>query len=138
MTLLVSQAAAHAMLDAIETDLGASPVLYLRSGAPPSTLAAADTGTLISTIAMAADAFSNAAAWEKSIPATLSDTSADAAGTLGHWRIKTSGAVTKLSGTITATGGGGDMEVDNTSVTLGQQIDVTSFKIVFPAANRGA
>lgn len=138
MTLLVSQAAAHAMLDAIETDLGASPVLYLRSGAPPATLAAADTGTLISTIAMAADAFLAAAAWEKAITAALQDLSADAAGTLGHWRIKTSGGTTKLSGTITATGGGGDMEVDNTSVTLGQQIDVTSFKIVFPTANRGA
>lgn len=137
MTLLLAQSTAHAMLDAIETDLGASPILYLRSGTPPATLAAADTGTLISTIAMAADAFAGAAAWEKAITAALSDTSADAAGTLGHWRIKTSGAVTKASGTITATGGGGDMEVDNTSVTLGQQIDVTSFKFVFPTANRG-
>lgn len=138
MTLLVSQAAAHGMLDAIETDLGASPVLTMLSGAPPATLAAADSGTLIATVAMAADAFAAAAAWEKAIPGTISDLSADAAGTLGYWRIKTSGAVTKLSGTITATGGGGDMTVDNVTVTLGQQIDVTSFKIVFPTANRGA
>src|SRR3954463_2568084 len=108
MTIQFAQTTAHAMLDAIETDIGASPVLYLRSGAQPSTCAGADTGTLISTIAMAADAFLNAASWAKAITAALADTSADNAGTLGHWRIKTSGGTVKLQGSITATGGGGD------------------------------
>lgn len=127
------------MLDAIETDLGASPVLYLRTGTQPATVGAADSGTLVSTIAMAADAFQSASAWTKAITAALQDASADNAGSLagGHWRIKTSGGVTKLQGTITATGGGGDMTVDNTTVTAGQQIDVTSFSIGFPAANQG-
>jgi hypothetical protein len=137
MTIQFAQSTAHAMLDAIETDIGGSPVLYLRSGAQPANCAAADSGTLIATIAMAADAFSNASAWAKAIGATISDLSADNAGTLGHWRIKTSGAVTKLQGSITATGGGGDMTVDNTSVAAAQQIDVTSFAINFPAANQG-
>lgn len=137
MTVQFAQSTAHAMLDAIETDLGASPVLYLRSGAQPATCGAADSGTLISTIAMAADAFSNASAWTKAISGALQDASADNAGTLGHWRIKTSGGVVKLQGSITATGGGGDMTVDNTNVTAGQQIDVTSFSIGFPSANQG-
>jgi hypothetical protein len=137
MTIQFAQTTAHAMLDAIETDIGGSPVLYLRSGAQPATCGAADSGTLISTIAMAADAFSNAAAWSKAIGATISDASADNAGTLAHWRVKTSGGTTKLQGSITATGGGGDMTVDNTSVTAGQQIDVTSFAINFPSANQG-
>jgi hypothetical protein len=137
MTIQFAQSTAHAMLDAIETDLSTSPILYLRSGTVPATCATADSGTLIATIAMGADEFSNAASWAKAIPATISDTSADNAGTLGHWRIKTSGGTVKLQGTITATGGGGDMTVDNTSVTAGQQIDVTSFAINFPAANQG-
>jgi hypothetical protein len=137
MTIQFAQSTAHAMLDAIETDLGASPVMYLRSGSPPATCAGADTGTLISTIAMAANAFADAASWAKAISGALQDASADAQGTLGHWRIKTSGAVTKVQGTITATGGGGDMTVDNTSVNAGQQIDVSSFSIGFPAANQG-
>lgn len=137
MTIQFEQTLAHAMLDAMETNIGASPNLFLRSGAQPSTCAAADTGTLISTIAMAADAFSNAASWEKAITAALQDASADNAGTLGHWRIKTSGGTTKLQGSITATSGGGDMEADNTNVTAGQQIDVTSFKVVWPTASRG-
>lgn len=137
MTIQFAQTTAHAMLDAIETDIGASPILYLRSGAQPATCATADSGTLISTIAMAADAFSNAAAWAKAIGAALADLSADNGGTLGHWRIKTSGAVTKLQGSITASGGGGDMTVDNTNVATGQEIDVISFAITFPAANQG-
>jgi hypothetical protein len=137
MTLQFAQSTAHAMLDAIEADLGASPVLYLRGGSAPATCGAADTGTLISTIPMAADAFANAASWAKAISGALSDASADAQGTLGHFRIKTSGGVTKLQGTITATAGGGDMTVDNLSVNAGQQIDVTSFAINFPAANQG-
>ena len=127
------------MLDAIETDVGASPVLQLRTGAQPATCGAADTGTLVAAVTMAADAFTNAAAWQKAIGAAISDLSADNAGSLagGHWRLKTSGAVTKLQGSITASGGGGDMTVDNTSVTAGQQIDVTSFAIGFPTANQG-
>lgn len=137
MTIQFAQSTAHAMLDAIETDLGASPIMYLRSGAQPGTCAGADTGTLVSTIAMAADAFQAASSWAKAITAALQDTSADNAGTLGHWRIKTSGGVVKLQGSITATGGGGDMTVDNTSVAAGQQIDVTSYAINFPAANQG-
>jgi hypothetical protein len=137
MTIQFAQSTAHAMLDAIEADLGTSPVMYLRSGAQPSTCGAADTGTLISTIAMAADAFANAASWAKAISGALSDTSADNGGTLGHFRIKTNGGVTKIQGSITATGSGGDMTVDNTNVAQGQQIDVTSFSIGFPSANQG-
>lgn len=137
MTIQFAQTTGHAMLDAIETDIGASPNLYLRSGAQPSTCAGADTGTLIASIAMGADTFANAASWAKAIAATISDLSADNAGTLGHWRIKTSGGTVKLQGSITATGGGGDMTVDNTNVTAGQQIDVTSFAINFPSANQG-
>jgi hypothetical protein len=45
--------------------------------------------------------------------------------------------VTKLQGSITASGGGGDVTVDNTSVVAGQEIDITSFAIGFPTVNQG-
>jgi hypothetical protein len=138
MTIRFAQATGHAMLDAIETDIGTSPILYFRSGAPPTNLTDADTGTLLATINLPADWAAAAASWAKSKSGTWQDLSADAGGTLGHWRLKTSGGVVKLDGTITATGGGGDIEVDNTNVAAGQQIDVTSFAINFPTANRGS
>jgi hypothetical protein len=34
-----------------------------------------------------------------------------------------------MQGTITATGGGGDMEVNNTSFAVGQAFTVTSFTL---------
>ena len=46
------------------------------------------------------------------------------------WRIYESTATTcHLQGTLTATGGGGDMEVDNTAFNSGQTFTVTSFTI---------
>lgn len=139
MTIQFAQSTAHAMLNGIDGDLGASPILYLRTGAQPANCAAADTGTLVSTVPMSADAFSDASAWAKAITSALSDVSADNAGDLspGHFRIKTSGGVTKIQGSITTTGGGGDMIVDNDTVVAGQQIDVTAFSIGFPVPNQG-
>jgi hypothetical protein len=34
-----------------------------------------------------------------------------------------------MQGTITATGGGGDMTLDNTSIASGQQVTITSFTL---------
>jgi hypothetical protein len=34
-----------------------------------------------------------------------------------------------MQGSISVTSGGGDMELDNTSIAVGQQISITSFTI---------
>jgi hypothetical protein len=34
-----------------------------------------------------------------------------------------------MQGTVTATGGGGDMTLDNTSFAVGQQVNITSFTL---------
>lgn len=115
-------------LDAIETELGASPVLELRSGAAPADVATADSGTLLASLALPADAFAAAATGAKAKSGTWAGTGA-AAGTIGHFRLKTSGGVAKLQGGVTATGGGGDMTVDNTSIAVGQAVTVTGFTL---------
>ena len=130
MSLQYSVALRNAQLDQMETTIGASAILYLRSGAPPADCATADSGTLISTISLPADWMAAAASGSKAKSGTWQDTSADAAGTLGHFRIKDStGTTCHAQGTITATGGGGDMTVDNTSVAAGQTITVNSFTL---------
>jgi hypothetical protein len=59
---------------------------------------------------------------------TWEDTSADATGTAGHYEIMDStGTTCHEQGTVTATGGGGDMTVDNTSFASGQPFTVTAF-----------
>ena len=58
------------------------------------------------------------------------DASADATGTAAHFRLYDSAGTTcHLQGTVTATGGGGDMTVDSVSFTAGQQFTVTSFTL---------
>jgi hypothetical protein len=47
MTVQLSVAARNARLDAIETAVGVSAILEIRSGAQPANCAAADSGTLL-------------------------------------------------------------------------------------------
>jgi hypothetical protein len=129
MTLQYAEALRNAQLDTIETHIGTSPILEIRTGAPPANVAAADSGTVLATLTLPSDWLAAAAAGAKAKSGTWEDLSADAAGTAGHWRLKTSGAVAKAQGTVTATGGGGDMEVDNVVFAAGQQFTVTSFTI---------
>ena len=59
---------------------------------------------------------------------TWADNSADATGTAGHYRIYASdGTTCHDQGTVTLTGGGGDLTVDNTSFAAGQAFSVTQF-----------
>jgi len=121
-------------LDQIQTTGGATAHLIMYSGAMPANCAAAATGTVIATMAlpstfMAAAGTPTAGQVTKS--GTWTDASADALGTLGYFRIYTSAGATVcvVQGTITLAGGGGDMIVDNTSVTAGQSITVSTFTV---------
>jgi hypothetical protein len=61
---------------------------------------------------------------------TWDDTSADNTGTAAHFRVYAFDGVTcGLQGTVTGTGGGGDMTLDNTSIISGQYITITSFTL---------
>jgi hypothetical protein len=71
-----------------------------------------------------------AAGGSKAYNPTWSDNSADAAGTAGHFRIYANdGTTCGMQGTVTATGGGGDLTVDNTNFAAGQQFTITGFTI---------
>jgi uncharacterized cupin superfamily protein len=131
MTLKYSESVCNAQLDAIETVVGASPVLVIRTGAAPANCAAADTGDVLATVQLPADWMAAASSASKAKSGTWEDTAADDTGTAGHWRIYEAGSpqVAHLQGDITVTGGGGDMTVNNTSFAAGQDFTVTSFTI---------
>lgn len=133
MALQLSVAVRNAQLDAIETTIGASAIMKIFSGAQPASCAAVDSGTVLATLALPADWLAAAASGSKAKLGTWQDTSADAAGTAGHWRIYDSvGTTCHAQGSVTATGGGGDMTVDNTSFAAGQSFTVNTFQF-----NRG-
>lgn len=130
MALQQSVAVRNAKLDAIETAVGASAVLKIRSGAAPASCATADAGTVLATLSLPADWMAAANAGTKAMSGTWQDTSADAAGTAAHFRIYASdGTTCHMQGTISATGGGGDMTLDNIVFAAGQAFSITGFTI---------
>jgi hypothetical protein len=129
MAVQLSVAVRNARLDQIETVIGASPFLDFRTGAQPADCAQADAGTELEHMGLPADWMAAAAAGVKGKLGTWQDT-ADAAGVAGHFRLKESGDTTcHMQGSITGTGGGGDMELDNVNIAAGQTITVTQFDI---------
>jgi len=130
MTIQLSVAVRNARADATEATVGASAVLKIRTGAQPSTCATADAGTVLATLNLPADWMAAASAGAKAKAGTWEDLSADAAGTAGHFRIYASdGTTCHLQGSVTATSGGGDLELQNVSIAVGQAITVTSFQL---------
>lgn len=130
MALQYSAAVRNAQLDAIETAVGTSAVLKIRTGAAPADVATADSGTVLATLNLPSDWMAAASGGSKAKSGTWSDGSADATGTAAHWRLYASdGTTAHAQGTVTATGGGGDMTVDNTSFASGQSFTVNTFTI---------
>jgi hypothetical protein len=130
MTLQYSVAVRNARLDAVESTAGASAILTIRTGAAPANCAAANSGTVLATVNLPSDWMAAASSGTKAKSGTWEDTSADATGTAAHFRIHDSAGTTcHLQGTVTATGGGGDMTVDNTSFAAGQDFIVSTFTL---------
>lgn len=130
MALQYSVAVRNAQLDALETAVGASAVLKIRTGAQPATCATADSGTVLATLSLPSDWMAAASSGSKALSGTWQDASADADGTAAHFRLYASdGTTCHAQGTVTATGGGGDMTLDNTSIASGQSVTITSFTI---------
>lgn len=130
MTVQLSVPVRNARLDAIESTIGTSAIMTILSGTAPANCATADSGTVLATLSLPSDWMANAASGAKAKSGTWQDTSADATGTAGYFRIKDStGATCGIQGTVTATGGGGDMTVDNVSFASGQSFTVTAFTL---------
>lgn len=132
MSIQFSVAVRNARLDAIESTIGTSPILKIRSGAAPANCATADSGTVLATLTLPSDWMAAASNGTKAMSGTWSDADGvDATGTAAHFRIYASdGTTCHMQGTVTATGGGGDMTVDNTSFAAGQAFSITSFTLI--------
>lgn len=120
-----SVAVRNARLDVVESTIGVSAILKIFSGAEPANCAAADPAGLLATIALPADWMSAAASGVKDKIGTWS-VATSGTGTAASFRIYDNGvAACHIQGNVTATGGGGDMTVDNVSVAAGQTVTVT-------------
>lgn len=130
MALQYSANTRNAKLDAVETNAGTTPILTLVSGSPPASCATANSGTIVATMNLPSDWMAAASGGTKAKSGTWQDASADASATVGHFRIhNAAGTECVMQGTVTNTGGGGDMTLDNTVVNSGQTITITTFTL---------
>jgi len=137
MTWSLSAAARNNMLDALDTTVntgGGTATIEIRTGTKPATPETAATGTLLATFNLANPAFEAAAAGSMDIDANpVLTATAAATGTAGYARIKDRGGNGVADGTVTATGGGGDVTIASTSVVSGTTVRVTGGSLSLPA-----
>ena len=128
MALQFSASVRNARLDAIETAIGASAILKIRTGAAPADCATADSGTVLATLSLPSDWMAAASGGSKAKSGTWQDASADASGTAAHFRLYASdGTTCHAQGTVGTSGA--DMIVDNTSLNAGQSFTINTFTI---------
>ena len=128
MSIKLSVAVRNARLDAIETTVGTGAIVKIWSGAPPAACADANSGTELVSFTLASDWAGAASSGSKAFSGVPLTVSASATGVAGHYRVYASdGTTCHAQGTVATAGG--DMSIDNTSISLGQDVNITSWSI---------
>lgn len=133
MATRISTAARNAAASAVAALLNGGHV-EIRTGSQPATPGTAATGTLLGTLTLSATAFGSASSGTVTANTITGDSSADATGTAGWFRAYDSSSTAVIDGAITATGGGGDMTLDSTSIVAGGTISMSSWSLTMPGA----
>ena len=129
MATQLSVAVRNARINAIQSTAGATAKLLLYSGSAPANCAAAATGTLLATITLPATWMAAAASGAAALSGSWSGVGS-AAGTVGYFRIMDNAlANCHIQGTVTQTGGGGDMTLDNPVIASAQVVQVNTFTL---------
>lgn len=133
MALQYSTSVRNARLDVVESTIGASPIIEIRTGAMPANCAAAATGNVLVQEALPADWMNAASSGTKTKNGTWALTALPniATSDAGYFRIHRAGSPSEcdIQGTITVTGGGGDMTLDNISIAASQAVTVNTFTL---------
>lgn len=132
MTISLTNAANNARQDGLIAHIGAGAKLRIYNGTPPANIDAALSGNTQLAELTCGTPFAPAAAGNGVITANpiTQDSAADATGTASFYRIyKADGTTPVLQGTVTATGGGGDLELNTVNIVVGGPVAVTSWTL---------
>lgn len=132
MALRLGTAARNAACNGIVdlVDVSGPGVCLIRTGAQPTNVGDADTGTLLGTLTFSATAFGAASTGVATAASITSDTNADASGTAGHGRIKDGAASVIMD--CTCGQGSGDINFDNSVIVAGGTIAISSMTVTVP------
>lgn len=125
-------AAADAVVDLIDAGAGAGTV-KIYTGAQPATGNDEGSGTLLATVSFADPAF-GAAATGVATATDPASVSIVATGTAASFVVEDSTGANIFNGTVTATGGGGDMQLGTVALSSGANLDITAFTYTHPAS----
>lgn len=119
-----------ALLD-VETT-AASVKIY--SGAGPADLSVTATGTLLATLTMSVTSFAAAIDGTPGgdiVANAIADETSAVAGTAGYFRLQDSAAtpIEHFQGDITATGGGGDLELNSVAISAGATVSISAMTL---------
>ena len=128
----ISVAARNAGVDAITALLDGGGTLEIRTGSQPATPAAADSGTLLAEIELESTAYGPAASGEAQLAGAPLSADAVAGGTAGHFRLKDAQGNPVVDGSVSESGGGGDLILDNTDINEGQKVNITEMPVSLP------
>lgn len=143
MTVQWSTTLRNNMLDQHESTMGTAIIVRVYTGAQPADCATAASGTKLAEFTLDADWAAAASGGVKAMQkgaAPLSGTnfysaSGLAAGNAGYYRFYDSAGTTcHEQGSVTATGGGGDLTIDNVSIAVGQTVEITGYSKTAPGA----
>lgn len=135
-TFAITNAVAQAILTAYaaQVDAGTAAVIEIRTGSQPGPGETA-TGTLLATLTMSATAFGSPADENPGASITADtitdDSSADATGTAGHFRVLTQSGGTAISEGSVGTSGA-DLNMNTLSITAGSTVSISSFVVNMP------
>lgn len=136
MATSITSAAAAAMAAALNTNIGSTAKIRIYDGTAPANASAAATGTNLVTFTCSSPAFDSTTGGVMTLDVTPALTQAAlATGTATYFRILDSAATTTiLQGSVTATGGGGDLQLNTTSLSTGVNVTITSGTITMPTS----
>lgn len=109
---------ANLVVDAIDVGTGVA--------AGYITISTAAFSVLLATLPFSNSAFGAATGGVATASAITSDTNADNTGTAAVFKINDRDAAEVLRGTVTATGGGGDIQLSSVSIVAGDTVSISS------------
>lgn len=137
MAIRYPSATRNALCDALvdRFDAGSGPgKIRIYTGSQPASADSAPSGTLLVEITLNDPAFGAASSGAASLdadPATVG--TVVATGTAGWWRGLDSDNATVCDGSITVSGGGGDLTLATTSLSSGGTVTITGGTLTVPA-----
>jgi hypothetical protein len=122
--------ARNAQLDALAA-LADSGYLRIYSGSPPATPETAASGVLLAELRLNATAFGAAASGVITANAITSDSSADATGSAGYYRVLQSDGTTVLwDGSVSTSGA--DLNLNSVAIQSGATVSISALTYTLP------